>query len=139
MHLPLQQGLRRYCYIQIKQKRLSVRVHLPLQQGLRLWYNFLTCDVAHSRTSASSITTRIKTPHPTTECDATYVVRVHLPLQQGLRRVSSSGVNLPFAVRVHLPLQQGLRLVELKLSLNVLICTSASSITTRIKTRLAVS
>ena len=87
------------------------------------------------RASASSITTRIKTSLGDINNIAYFNVRVHLPLQQGLRPFMVFRFFDPNFVRVHLPLQQGLRqLLRLLLCLQDLLCASASSITTRIKT-----
>ena len=114
---------------------LLVRVHLPLQQGLRP--ESLAFTAFGSCTSASSITTRIKTRSAFIKLFIISGVRVHLPLQQGLRhflrndffcfssstsassittRIKTVCPRLPYlfqtAVRVHLPLQQGLRLTN---------------------------
>ena len=67
-------------------KKLSiviVQVHHPLQQGLRL---LLHQHQSHSAvsTSASSITTRIKTDRNPRQSHLRKV-QVHHPLQQGLR------------------------------------------------------
>ena len=63
-------------------------------------------------------------------------MRVHLPLQQGLRPAKCSTCKLCIEVRVHLPLQQGLRLyICLTFVGYYSNSASASSITTRIKTK----
>ena len=157
VHLPLQQGLRqaipeskyllRYrasaSSITTRIKTLSlppqtspqwrVRVHLPLQQGLRHVHNTNPYFNLTSA-SASSITTRIKTSQATYQRTFSNLVRVHLPLQQGLRLSAPHLVFTLEDVRVHLPLQQGLRRFSTSFAVFAVICASASSITTRIKT-----
>ena len=86
----------------------AVRVHHPLQQGLRQVRNMLFFVLTF--------------------------VRVHHPLQQGLRPNSRDSLSIWKNVRVHHPLQQGLRQMKGERSKKYTICTSASSITTRIKT-----
>ena len=61
-------------------------------------------------------------------------VRVHHPLKQGLR-LWSNIIELDLSVvRVHHPLKQGLRQYLYKSDKELYLCTSASSIKTRIKT-----
>ena len=62
VHLPLQQGLRHKLSNHCGYLRLLVRVHLPLQQGLRLHLVLVELHPLETSASASSITTRIKTP-----------------------------------------------------------------------------
>ena len=61
VHHPLQQGLRLESVKALRQQRKRVQVHHPLQQGLRLNDKRTLCFKALQSTSASSITTRIKT------------------------------------------------------------------------------
>ena len=64
-----------------------------------------------------------------------FAVQVHHPLQQGLRLTNVTFYVVVKCVQVHHPLQQGLRQHEIQLKALVFTdCTSASSITTRIKT-----
>ena len=61
-------------------------------------------------------------------------VQVHHPLQQGLRLFLPFFFIVIFIVQVHHPLQQGLRLRDVYHFIGIRSSTSASSITTRIKT-----
>ena len=92
-------------------RRQRVQVHHPLQQGLRLVILSFSLKGLGS-TSASSITTRIKTYLRFAETLRASCVQVHHPLQQGLRL---------WLYLHHTPM--------------IVVSTSASSITTRIKTR----
>ena len=88
---------------------LEVQVHHPLQQGLRPINRLRLTQLLQ-------------------------MVQVHHPLQQGLRQTHFVCYFLQSSVQVHHPLQQGLRRT-LCASWPKFFCrTSASSITTRIKT-----
>ena len=84
VHHPLQQGLRRRQGVPYRNPKRTVRVHHPLQQGLRP-FRHLRYDRTCTGTSASSITTRIKTVGFIDQYLPRPPVRVHHPLQQGLR------------------------------------------------------
>ena len=107
VHHPLQQGLRHQVSL-ANVVRNEVQVHHPLQQGLRQQYK-KGSPLRGLRTSASSITTRIKTRKKEDVLQKHTPVQVHHPLQQGLRLIRDFLLSSFVSVQVHHPLQQGLR------------------------------